>query len=67
MSKYTNAEVQQIIDDLDYVKAFLTGQEGEPIPEYKQVYRSLENASDLLTDLPDEVVESLDKKREVFV
>lgn len=63
MSKYTSREVQQIIDDLDYAQAFFSNSNW---PESKQVVRSLKNASDLLTDLPDEVIETLDKKRDVF-
>lgn len=63
MSKYTNGEVQQIIDDLDYAQVFFSESN---MPDSKQVYRSLKNASDILTDLPDEVIESLDKKRDVF-
>lgn len=63
MSKYTQREVQQVIDDLDFAQVFFGDAE---IPESKQVLRSLKNASDLLADLPDEVIETLDKKRDVF-
>lgn len=63
MSKYTNGEVQQIIDDLDYAQVFFSGSD---VPESKQVLRSLKNASDILTDLSDDVIETLDKKRDVF-
>lgn len=63
MSKYTNREVQQVIDDLDFAQAFFSDANW---PESKQVIRSLKNASDILTDLPDEVIETLDKKRDVF-
>lgn len=62
MSKYTHGEVQQIIDDLDYAQVCLNRE----APEIKQVLRSLKNASDILVDLPDEVIETLDKKRDVF-
>lgn len=63
MSKYTSGEVQQVIDDLDFAQAFFTDANW---PEAKQIHRSLMNASDILTDLPDEVIETLDKKRDVF-
>ena len=63
MSKYTKGEVQQIIDDLDYAQVFFSESN---MPDSKQVYRSLKNASDMLTDLSDDVIESLDKKRDVF-
>lgn len=63
MSKYTSREVQQVIDDLDFAQAFFNDSNW---PEAKQVVRSLKNASDLLADLPDEVIETLDKKRDVF-
>lgn len=65
MSKYTSKEVQQIIDDLDYAQAFFP-QDADAGAEFAQVRRSLMNASDILTDLPDDVVETLDKKRDVF-
>lgn len=62
--KYTNSEVQQIIDDLDYAKAFFSDS-GEK--EMKQVHRSLENASDLFTDISVDVFEGIDKRREIFI
>lgn len=63
MSKYTNGEVQQVIDDLDFAKAFFTDANW---PEAKQIERSLMNASDILADLSVDVIEGLDKKRDVF-
>lgn len=67
--KYTNGEVQQIIDDLDYAQTFLSPyEEAKPKhPEIDQVLLSLKNASDLLCELPIEVIEALDKKRDIFV
>lgn len=69
MSKYTNGEVQQLIDDLDYAKVFLSPytEAQDKHPEVDQVLLSLRNASDLLTQLPIDVIETLDKKGEIFV
>lgn len=65
MPKYTIGEVQQIIDDLDYAQAFFP-EDAPTGAEFAQVRRSLMNASDILCDLSDDVIESLDKKRDVF-
>lgn len=65
MSKYTSGEVQQIIDDLDYAQAFFP-EDAPAVAEFRQVRRSLMNASDILTDISDDVIETLDKKRAVF-
>ena len=65
MSKYTSGEIQQIIDDLDYAQAFFPV-EAPTVAEFAQVRRSLMNASDILCDLPNDVIETLDKKRDVF-
>lgn len=67
MSKYTSAEIQQVINDLDYAQVFFANRDGEPIPDLAQVHQSLKNASDILCYLPDEVIEDLEKTRDVFV
>lgn len=66
MSKYTSGEVQQIIDDLDFAKAFMPDGEGAVGTDFAQARRSMMNASDILSQLPDDVIETLDKTREVF-
>lgn len=53
MAKYSSAELQQIIDDLDYAQAFFPVREG--LKEMQQVRRSLKHASDIIADLPDEL------------
>jgi len=65
MSKYTSGEIQQIINDLDYAQAFFPD-EAPTVAEFAQVRRSLMNASDILTELPIDMIETLDKRRDVF-
>jgi len=68
--KWTNSEIQKVIDDLDYARAFFPEKDEDGRTndlEMRQVRRSLENASDILTDLPVETLEALDKRREVYL
>jgi hypothetical protein len=66
MSKYTHGEIEQIIDDLDFAKAFLPDGEEAAGTDFPQARRSMMNASDILSQLPIEVIETLDKTRDVF-
>lgn len=52
-----SAEVQRIIDDLDFIKVFVAP--GDGMPEREQLRQSLDRASDILTWLPDETVEQI--------
>ena len=65
MSKYTSGEIQQVIDNLDYAQVFFP-EDAPAGAEFAQVRRSLMNASDILTQISDDVIETLDKTRDVF-
>lgn len=63
MSKYTTDEIQQIIDDLDSAQAFFSDLGAH---DTRQIRRSLKNASDILTYLPDGAIDAIEKQRDVF-
>jgi hypothetical protein len=60
MSTYTLSDIQRIIDDLDYAQALVSPPSDDPcFDELKRVKRSLKQASQILCDLDDAVLEAL--------
>lgn len=63
--KYSIADIQRIMDDLDFAQSLVltVDAEGNQLTdEVSSVRNSLKHASQILNDLPDEVFEALDMK-----